>query len=155
MGYRQFGHFCRNRYGKFTLSKIKSKQFILSAAFIGFQTFIKQYLIEKGNTLEVPPIKLMRESNTLDAVVISGVPPVKVMEDTVSFNAAAFPVRAGDAVDEVLKKLPGIKVDKDGNVTNQGTPVTKIRVNGKDFWNRCRYCDQEPSCGYYQEPAVY
>jgi len=120
--------------GKFTLSKIKSKQFTLSAAFIGFQTFIKQYLIEKGNTLEVPPIKLMPESNTLDAVVISGVPPVKVMEDTVSFNAAAFPVRAGDAVDEVLKKLPGIKVDKDGNVTNQGTPVTKIRVNGKDFF---------------------
>jgi hypothetical protein len=120
--------------GKFTLSKIKSKQFTLSAAFIGFQTFIKQYLIEKGNTLEVPPVKLMPESNTLDAVVISGVPPVKVMEDTVSFNAAAFPVRAGDAVDEVLKKLPGIKVDKDGNVTNQGTPVTKIRVNGKDFF---------------------
>jgi hypothetical protein len=120
--------------GKFTLSKVKAKQFTLSAAFIGFQTFIKQYLIEKGNTLDIPAIKLMPESNTLDAVVISGVPPVKVMEDTVSFNAAAFPVRAGDAVDEVLKKLPGIKVDKDGNVTNQGTPVTKIRVNGKDFF---------------------
>jgi hypothetical protein len=120
--------------GKFTVSKIKSKQFTLSAAFIGFQTFIKQYLIEKGTTLDVSAIKLLPESNTLDAVVISGVPPVKVMEDTVSFNAAAFPVRAGDAVDEVLKKLPGIKVDKDGNVTNQGTPVTKIRVNGKDFF---------------------
>jgi len=120
--------------GTFTLSKIKSKQFTLSAAFIGFDTFIKQYLIEKGNTLTLGNIKLIPSSNTLDAVVISGAPPVKVTEDTVSFNAAAFPVRAGDAVDEVLKKLPGIKVDKDGNVTNQGTPVTKIRVNGKDFF---------------------
>lgn len=120
--------------GSFSISKIKSKQFTLSAAFIGFDIFIKQYLIEKGSTLTVTDIKLKPSSNTLDAVVISGVPPVKVMEDTVSFNAAAFPVRAGDAVDEVLKKLPGIKVDKDGNVTNQGTPVTKIRVNGKDFF---------------------
>jgi hypothetical protein len=120
--------------GSFSLSSIKSKQFTLSAAFIGFQTFVKQYLIEKGNTLDVAAIKLLPESNTLNAVVISGVPPVKVSEDTVSFNAAAFPVRPGDAVDEVLKKLPGIKVDKDGNVTNQGVPVTKIKVNGKDFF---------------------
>ncbi|HKG07636.1 MAG TPA: outer membrane beta-barrel protein [Pedobacter sp.] len=120
--------------GTFVLSKIKSKQVTVSAAFIGFDTFIRQYLIEKGNTLSIGNIKLVPSANTLDAVVISGAPPVKVTEDTVSFNAASFPVREGDAVDEVLKKLPGIKVDKDGNVTNQGTPVTKIRVNGKDFF---------------------
>lgn len=120
--------------GSFSISKIKARQFSLSAAFIGFDTFVKQYQIEKGNSLDAGQIKLKPATNTLDAVVISGVPPVKVTEDTVSFNASAFPVRDGDAVDEVLKKLPGIKVDKDGNVTNQGVPVTKIRVNGKDFF---------------------
>ncbi|KQM76909.1 hypothetical protein ASE74_16675 [Pedobacter sp. Leaf216] len=123
-----------NPDGTFTIGKIKSKQFTLSAAFIGFDTFIKKYLIEKGNSINITDIKLKPSSNTLDAVVISGVPPVKVTEDTVSFNAKAFPVRDGDAVDEVLKRLPGIKVDKDGNVTSQGAPVTKIRVNGKDFF---------------------
>jgi hypothetical protein len=123
-----------NPDGSFILGKIKSRQFTLSAAFIGYDTFVKQYLIEKGNAINITDIKLKPSSNTLDAVVISGVPPVKVTEDTVSFNAKAFPVRDGDAVDEVLKKLPGIKVDKDGNVTSQGAPVTKIRVNGKDFF---------------------
>ena len=123
-----------NTDGTFIIGKIKSKQFTLSAAFIGYDTFVKQYLIEKGNSLTIQNIKLKPSANTLDAVVISGVPPVKVTEDTVSFNAKAFPVREGDAVDEVLKKLPGVKVDKDGNVTSQGTPVTKIRVNGKDFF---------------------
>ncbi|MGM9478173.1 outer membrane beta-barrel protein [Pedobacter sp. GSP4] len=123
-----------NPDGTFTFNKVKFKQFTLSAAFIGYDTFVKQYLINKGLTLTIDNIKLKPSSNTLDAVVISGVPPVKVTEDTVSFNAKAFPVRDGDAVDEVLKKLPGIKVDKDGNVTSQGAPVTKIRVNGKDFF---------------------
>lgn len=123
-----------NNDGTFTIGKIKSKQFTLSAAFIGFDSFTKQYQIEKGNSLTIENIKLKPSSNTLDAVVISGVPPVKVTEDTVSFNAKAFPVRDGDAVDEVLKKLPGVKVDKDGNVTSQGSPITKIRVNGKDFF---------------------
>ena len=123
-----------NNDGTFALDKIKSKQFTLSAAFIGYDTFINQYQIEKGNILNITDIRLKPSSNTLEGVVISGVPPVKVTEDTVSFSARAFPVRDGDAVDEVLKKLPGIKVDKDGNVTSQGSPVTKIRVNGKDFF---------------------
>jgi hypothetical protein len=123
-----------NNDGTFNLSKVKSRQFTLSAAFIGFQTFIKQYSFEAGSIFDVSALKLKVESNTLDAVVISGMPPVKVTEDTVSFNASSFPVREDDAVDEILKKLPGIKVDKDGNVTSQGTPVSKIRVNGKDFF---------------------
>lgn len=123
-----------NPDGTFTFGKVKSKQFTLSAAFIGYDTFIKQYVIEKGNSININDIQLKPSSNTLDGVVISGTPPVKVTEDTVSFNAKAFRVRDGDAVDEVLKKLPGIKVDKDGNVSSQGTPVTKIRVNGKDFF---------------------
>lgn len=123
-----------NNDGTFSLNKITSRQFTLSAAFIGFQTFIKQYSFDAGSIFDVSAIKLKVESNTLDAVVISGMPPVKVTEDTVSFNASSFPVREDDAVDEILKKLPGIKVDKDGNVTSQGTPVSKIRVNGKDFF---------------------
>jgi hypothetical protein len=123
-----------NNDGTFSLNKIRSRQFTLSAAFIGFQTFIKQYSFDSGSVFDVSAIKLKVESNTLDAVVISGMPPVKVTEDTVSFNASSFPVREDDAVDEILKKLPGIKVDKDGNVTSQGTPVSKIRVNGKDFF---------------------
>jgi hypothetical protein len=123
-----------NNDGTFSLNKVTSRQFTLSAAFIGFQTFIKQYFFDSGSVFDVSAIKLKVESNTLDAVVISGMPPVKVTEDTVSFNASSFPVREDDAVDEILKKLPGIKVDKDGNVTSQGTPVSKIRVNGKDFF---------------------
>ncbi|ATP57206.1 hypothetical protein CPT03_12360 [Pedobacter ginsengisoli] len=123
-----------NTDGSFSFTKVKSKQFTLTAAFIGFDTFTRQYTITQGNGIVIPNVKLKPTSNTLDAVVISGVPPVKITEDTVSFNAASFPVREGDAVDEVLKKLPGIKVDKDGNVTNQGAPVTKIKVNGKDFF---------------------
>ena len=51
-----------------------------------------------------------------------------------AYNAASYPVREGDSVEEILRKLPGIKVDKDGNVTSQGEPITRIRVNGKDFF---------------------
>jgi hypothetical protein len=120
--------------GAFSFNNLKVNQFTLSAAFLGFQTFVKDYKIEKGNTLNIPPITLGTSVNTLNEVVITAVTAVKIGEDTVTFNAASFPVREGDAVDEVLRKLPGVKVDADGNVTNQGESITRIRVNGKDFF---------------------
>lgn len=120
--------------GAFLLNNIRSPDFTLSAAFLGFQTFIKKYKIENGSNLIIPNIKLKAGLNLLNEVVITAVTAVKIGEDTVTFNAASFPVRQGDAVDEILKKLPGVKVDADGNVTNQGQNITKIRINGKDFF---------------------
>ncbi|SKB31816.1 outer membrane beta-barrel protein [Daejeonella lutea] len=123
-----------NIAGEFSLQNVKSAEFTLSAAFIGFQSFVKQYKIENGASLVIPPIILKEGVNSLSEVVITAVTAMKVGEDTVTFNASSFPVREGDAVDELLRKLPGVKVDADGNVTNQGQTITKIRVNGKDFF---------------------
>lgn len=120
--------------GNFNLTNVKWPDFTLSAAFIGFETFLKNYRIENGNSLTIPPIILKASSNMLNEVVITAVTAIKISEDTVTFNASSFPVRQGDAVDEVLRKLPGVKVDADGNVTTQGEPITKIRINGKDFF---------------------
>ncbi|MEJ7780543.1 MAG: outer membrane beta-barrel protein [Daejeonella sp.] len=120
--------------GSFSLNNIRSADFTLSAAFLGFQTFVKKYKIENGNELTIPLIRLREKVSALNEVVITAVTAVKIGEDTVTFNAASFPVRAGDAVDEVLRKLPGVKVDADGNVTNQGQTIRKIRLNGKDFF---------------------
>ncbi|MBM3401358.1 MAG: carboxypeptidase-like regulatory domain-containing protein [Bacteroidetes bacterium] len=120
--------------GNFKLNNVKWPSFTLSAAFIGFKTFIKNYTISTGNVPEIPLIRLKPSSNTLDEVTITAVTAIKISEDTVTFNASSFPVRQGDAVDEMLRKLPGVKVDADGNVTTQGDPITKIRINGKDFF---------------------
>ncbi|WP_291402527.1 outer membrane beta-barrel protein [Daejeonella sp.] len=120
--------------GNFSFNNVKWTEFNLSAAFLGFETFMKTYKITSGNSLIIPTITLKTSSNTLNEVVISAITSIKIGEDTVSFNAAAYPVRQGDAVDEVLRKLPGVKVDVDGNVTNQGQAITKIRINGKDFF---------------------
>lgn len=120
--------------GKFNLNNVKWQNFTLSAAFIGFETYVKFHTIFNGNLLQLPPIILKTSSNTLEEVVITAVTAIKISEDTVTFNASSFPVRQGDAVDEILRKLPGVKVDADGNVTTQGEAITKIRINGKDFF---------------------
>lgn len=120
--------------GAFSLNNVGADKFTFSAAFLGFETYTKNYKITNGNSLTIPSITLKVASNILNEIVITAVTAVKIGEDTITFNASSFPVREGDAVDEVLKKLPGVKVDADGNVTNQGEAITKIRVNGKDFF---------------------
>ena len=73
-------------------------------------------------------------SNSLNEVNIVGIIPVILKEDTVQYDASAFKVREGDAVAEVIRKLPGVEVDKNGNITAQGEAVTKVRLNGKDYF---------------------
>lgn len=121
-------------HGAFTFNNVKAGDFTISAAFLGFQSYVQKYKSENNKSVIIPPIKLKVSTNTLNEVIVTAVTAVKISEDTVSYNASSFPVREGDAVEEVLKKLPGVKVDKDGKVTNQGTAITKVRVNGKDFF---------------------
>lgn len=59
---------------------------------------------------------------------------LKVKEDTTNYTASAYPVKAKATVEELLKKLPGIDVDANGNVTSQGRQVSKVRLNGKDYF---------------------
>ncbi len=59
---------------------------------------------------------------------------VKLKEDTTEYKASAYPVHANALTEELLKKLPGINVDSNGNVTAEGKQVKKVRINGKDFF---------------------
>jgi hypothetical protein len=84
--------------------------------------------------IKLDPIKVKVQTNMLNTVVVSAVIPITIKEDTVEYKASAYKVREGSPVEDLLKKLPGVSVDKDGNVTAHGKQVTKVRVNGKDYF---------------------
>jgi hypothetical protein len=93
------------------------------------------YLRPAGSkAFQVPANQLFPAGNELDAIVIRSVRPVLIKEDTVQFDVGAYKVREGAPVEDVIKKLPGVTVDKDGNIETQGKKVARVRVNGKDFF---------------------
>ena len=59
---------------------------------------------------------------------------IKMKGDTTEFAADSFHVRNGATVQDMLKKLPGIQVDKDGTITAMGEQVTKVLVDGEEFF---------------------
>jgi hypothetical protein len=71
----------------------------------------------------------------LKAVTVTALrPPVSVKPDTLEFNVTAFKTLPNAMVEDLLKQLPGVEVDKDGNITINGKKVSKIMVEGREFF---------------------
>src|SRR6266496_2922761 len=79
-------------------------------------------------------LSIAKEYKTLEGVVITSEAPIQVKNDTVQFNASGFKTKPNATVEDLLKKLPGVEVDKEGNVKSQGEQVQKVYVDGKEFF---------------------
>ncbi|WP_207511448.1 outer membrane beta-barrel protein [Longitalea luteola] len=80
-------------------------------------------------------IKMVEAYNELKAVTVTALrPPVSVKPDTLEFNVSSFKTIPNAMVEDLLKQLPGVDVDKDGNVTINGKKVSKIMVDGREFF---------------------
>ena len=120
--------------GRFSFTNIKVVGVLLQVSSMGHLPFNKNYSIEQ-NEFNLPPIILKTAPKQLQEVVIKAkVIPVRLMKDTTEFNAEAYSVRDDDKVEDLLKQLPGITIDADGNASSLGKTLTKIKVNGKDFF---------------------
>jgi hypothetical protein len=124
-----------NEAGEFVFEKVKASVFLISVTRLGYQPANRKYLYKEGiYDLFLDPIILKTESRMLNEVVISGTPAVTIKEDTVEYRASDYQLRENALAEDLLKKLPGIEVDKDGNIKSGGKSVTRVRVNGKDFF---------------------
>ena len=85
--------------------------------------------VDLGNLVFHDAAKVLAE-----VVVTAEAPPVTMIADTIQYNAGSFKVQPNASVEDLLKKLPGVKVEKDGTVKAQGEKVNKVLVDGKEFF---------------------
>lgn len=121
--------------GYFSFAKIKTESFSLAITSMGYQGYSRTYTFGKDKHLEVADIELKSAPNLLKTVEIKGKPnPIRIMQDTIEYNAAAYQVLEGDNVADLIKQFPGLEVDEEYNVKTQGKDMVKLRINGKDFF---------------------
>jgi hypothetical protein len=124
-----------NLKGLFDFPIVISKSFKITVTGIGYQPFSRRYIMDNGTKpIKLDAIKIKVQTNMLNTVTVNGAIPIVIKEDTIEYKASAYKVREGSPVEELLKKLPGVSVDANGNVTAQGKQVTKVRVDGKDYF---------------------
>lgn len=125
-----------DKNGKYSFSNVSVGDFQIKVTILSFRDFVKFYhFTDAGDVINVPTINLISFSKMLQEVVVTYDKMVTIKEDTLEFKADSFHLRADADVEALLKKIPGIQIDANGNITAYGKSVTKIRVNGKDFFS--------------------
>lgn len=124
-----------NENGRFTLPDIKNGNYILMADYVGC-TPAGTPVTVKGADVRLKPVVLKETATVLKEAVVEGIrTPMKVMEDTVQFDAGSYKTQPNAVVEDLLKRLPGVEVGTDGKITANGKEVTKILVDGKEFFS--------------------
>lgn len=136
-------------YGRFVFTGFFAGKVSVLILNIGFKPFSKSYNFDpEQSELDVAELMLETETKLLDEVIISAKDrPVNFKKDTIQYNTAFYQVSESDRVEDLLRQLPGIEVDVNGNASTMGKPLVKLRVNGEDFFtnNVKDYISQLPA----------
>jgi len=121
--------------GAFVLRGVKRGEYLLKISYVGYIPFNKDIEFGDNPTIDVGALKLKPITKELFEVVIKAArAPLSIKGDTIEYNAASFKVPPGSTVEDLLRKLPGVQIDQDGNVVAQGQQVKKVTVDGKRFF---------------------
>ena len=118
--------------GEFSLNLKPNTEYIIKAGYIGYAPFEKKITTTKENmTFDI----VLTGSNTIETVEIVKEMPVRISGDTIIYNSDSFTNGTEKKLEDVLKKLPGVSVNKDGEIEVEGKKVQKVMVEGKDFFD--------------------
>ncbi|TBW28026.1 outer membrane beta-barrel protein [Gramella sp. KN1008] len=104
--------------------------------FVSYAGYVpERRALEVEEQISVGNISLAVMDNTLEEITLTANrAPITIKKDTLEFNANSFNTRQDANLEDLMKKLPGLEVDSDGNITVNGKPVSRILVNGKEFF---------------------
>ena len=121
-----------NEAGKFVLNLNANTAYIIKASYLGYENYEKT--VQTGSS-NMNYNVVLREGILLKGVEIVHEMPVRISGDTIIYNADSFKNGTERKLEDVLKKLPGVEVNKDGEIEVEGKKVQKVMVEGKDFFD--------------------
>ncbi|HTE09896.1 MAG TPA: outer membrane beta-barrel protein [Chitinophagaceae bacterium] len=125
-----------NSNGYFSIHNLENGGYRLLVTHVGYINISKPFVISAALTdIDFGTLIISNKSTLLQEVtVIQEKPPVVIRNDTLEYNAGSFKTKPNAVVEDLLKKLPGIQVDKDGKVKSNGEEVKRVLVDGKEFF---------------------
>jgi uncharacterized membrane protein YgcG len=124
-----------NKLGVFEIKGLAEGDYKLVITHEGYLDYKKTVSVTTTEkTVDLATVIVEKDYKTLQGVVITSEAPIVVKNDTIQFNASGFKTPPNSTAEDLIKKLPGMEVDKDGNVKSQGEAVQKVYVDGKEFF---------------------
>ncbi|SHM93790.1 CarboxypepD_reg-like domain-containing protein [Flavobacterium chilense] len=122
-----------NDKGKFQLTLKPNTSYSVKVSYLGMKS--KEISITTQNANIVQNIVMDDAGIELEGVEIVREMPVSIKGDTIVYNADSFKSGTEKKLEDVLKKLPGVEVNADGEIEVEGKKVSKLMVEGKDFFD--------------------
>ena len=119
--------------GSYALPSLAAGKYIFVVMHPSFADYVEDMDIVSGNE-KIPMVAVTPKSKLLEAVIIKSGNPIRIKGDTTIYTADSFKVSANANVEELLKKMPGIQVDKNGQIKAMGETVEKVLVDGEEFF---------------------
>jgi hypothetical protein len=124
-----------NKEGAFELKNLKRTQYIFKVSYVGFVPYQETVNPKDGDVTDLGRMKMkVLQKELYEVVIKTARAPLSIRGDTVEFDARAFKVPPGSTVEDLIRKLPGMQVDADGNIKAQGEEVKRVTVDGKRFF---------------------
>lgn len=122
-----------NDKGKFVLNLKQNSTYNIKVSYLGMQN--KEFSVTTNTENMTQNISLEPGGIEIEGVEIVREMPVSIKGDTIVYNADSFKTGTERKLEDVLKKMPGVEVNADGEVEVEGKKVTKLMVEGKDFFD--------------------
>ncbi|MEO6174228.1 MAG: carboxypeptidase-like regulatory domain-containing protein [Flavobacterium circumlabens] len=122
-----------NDKGKFQLTLKPNSSYVIKVSYLGMKS--KEIAISTQTANMVQNIVMDGSGIELEGVEIVREMPVSIKGDTIVYNADSFKSGTEKKLEDILKKLPGVEVNADGEIEVEGKKVTKLMVEGKDFFD--------------------
>ncbi|MFZ5941121.1 MAG: outer membrane beta-barrel protein [Bacteroidota bacterium] len=120
--------------GGFEIRNVKDGRYLLQVAFVGYKPLYRDLSMPgaAGSRLILVPEELKVDLGEVE--IVGEAVPLMIKGDTVEYKRAAYRLQEGAMVEDLLRKLPGIEVDRAGNVKAMGEDVNQVYVDGKEFF---------------------
>ncbi|GAA4441143.1 TonB-dependent receptor [Ravibacter arvi] len=124
-----------NDKGALEFRNVKRSNYLLKVNYVGYLPFQQLLKAPEGNLLDLGTIKMkVLNKDLMEVVIKTARAPLSIRGDTVEYNASSFKVPPGSSVEDLLRRLPGVQVDQEGNIKAQGQEVKRVTVDGKRFF---------------------
>ncbi len=121
--------------GSWAIRGIPAGTYLLLTTHPSYDDYLARIVIRKDSTADLGAIYLQPKSDSLAAVIVTPRnPPMHIRGDTLEYNTANVKMKVNATVEELLKRLPGVQMDQDGNITVNGVKVQRLLVDGEDFF---------------------
>ena len=124
-----------NKQGVFEVKGLVAGDYRVVITSKGYESIRKKVTLTATDKLiDLGTLSAQKDFKMLEGVTISTESPIQVKNDTIQFNTSGFKTQPNATLEDLLKKIPGMEVDKEGAVKSQGETVQKVLVDGKEFF---------------------